>query len=90
MTENKCPKCGADIRIENDSWINYECDSVKQIYPFAMFERSTLCRDRQIAALEERLAAWRASRVGWDEYWETSADPGIRKIIQKLRDLEEI
>lgn len=81
MSKEKCPFCGAD----RFNLIEYRCHTATP--PMTeVSRRDKDCYNRQIAQLTERLEAWRVTKEGWDEYWESLNEPAL----QKLKDLEEI
>jgi hypothetical protein len=87
---NTCPFCGAP---KNESYCKDDLAYLyEEVYECGYDgnrpeERQPKdCMVRQIAALKERLEAWRATKVGWDEYWEELNEPEQ----QRLKDLDEI
>jgi len=83
MSETCCPFCGAEAILSVPDCQEFSCGT---FIALSVYKREQECYEREIAALKERLEAWRATKVGWDEYWEELNEPEQ----QRLRDLGEI
>jgi len=91
----KCPKCGETRIIQDEAtdlgyrFLVFGCyTQIKCYFPdrIELINQGNLCKDRQIAALEERLAAWRE----WEKTIDTLESHWGNKERQRLHDLGEL
>jgi len=88
MTENRCPKCGAEVvRCVGDGWFVYDCATSCVPGDNDLIELGDKCKDNQIAALEERLAR---AESNWYAETAIKKDEKIAALEERLAAVEEI